>query len=119
MENRYNRDQYPTHAMEVRVRYTGTTKEAMDKDLEKALGAFKKMITREGIMQELKDRQYFRSNTEKRRKKEADAIHRARLAAKKKATRDSKDFRDFRSGDNVFKPFNKKETPRRDNRPRQ
>lgn len=118
MENRYNKDQYQTHAMEVRVRYTGTSKEDRDKDLEKALGAFKKLMTREGILQELKDRQYFRSNTERRRKKQQDAIHRARLAAKKKNTRDSKDFRDYRSGDNVFKPFNKdkKDAPRRDHR---
>lgn len=33
--------------------------------LEKALGQFKKLIQKEGILQEVRDRQYFKSNSQK------------------------------------------------------
>lgn len=53
-------------ALEVTVRYTSDTPNQRDADLEKALSRFKKVLNREGLMQELKERQYFKSKGRKR-----------------------------------------------------
>ena len=52
-------------ALEVEVYYTSDTTQQRDTDLEKALGQFKKLIIKEGLFQELKDRQYFKSKSRK------------------------------------------------------
>ena len=60
----------------------GLTVEVRNGNLEQALRRLKKMIAKEGIMQEVRDRRYFVSNTEKRIKAEAAgrARHRRRIA---------------------------------------
>ena len=44
----------------------GLTVEVRNGNLEQAMRRLKKMIAKEGIMQEVRDRRYFVSNTEKR-----------------------------------------------------
>tara|TARA_B100001027_G_C16112816_1_gene261274 strand:- start:239 stop:514 length:276 start_codon:yes stop_codon:yes gene_type:complete len=63
----------------------GLTVEVRNGNLEQALRRLKKMIAKEGIMQEVRDRRYFVSNTEKRLKAEAAgrARHRRRIAKEK------------------------------------
>ena len=60
----------------------GLTVEVRNGNLEQAMRRLKKMIAKEGIMQEVRDRRYFVSNTEKRIKAEAAgrARHRKRIA---------------------------------------
>jgi len=60
----------------------GLTVEVRNGNLEQAMRRLKKMIAKEGIMQEVRDRRYFVSNTEKRIKAEAAgrARHRRRIA---------------------------------------
>ena len=60
----------------------GLTVEVRNGNLEQALRRLKKMIAKEGLMQEVRDRRYFVSNTEKRLKAEAagKARHRRRIA---------------------------------------
>jgi len=60
----------------------GLTVEVRNGNLEQALRRLKKMIAKEGLMQEVRDRRYFISNTEKRLKAEAagKARHRRRIA---------------------------------------
>ena len=53
------------HFPEVRVVYTGDSKEAKDVALEKALAQLKKILVRDGVLQELKDRRYFKSDSQK------------------------------------------------------
>ncbi len=52
--------------LEITVRYTSDDPQQRDKDLEKALGQFKKLLIKEGLFQELKDRKYFKSKSRKR-----------------------------------------------------
>ena len=60
----------------------GLTVEVRNGNLEQSMRRVKKMIAKEGIMQEVRDRRYFVSNTEKRIKAEAAgrARHRRRIA---------------------------------------
>jgi ribosomal protein S21 len=76
-------------AMTVRVDYRGDSKEERDQALDKALNQLKKMMIREGITQELKDRQYFTSDGRKEYLKRRSRIY--SLKNKKK-----KDFKKFR-----------------------
>ena len=62
--------------MGVKVIYTGDSQEQRTKDLEKALSKFKKIITKEGLMLELRDRQYFKSRSRKRYEKRRSALYR-------------------------------------------
>lgn len=94
MDNRQNNGSDNYHrssGLEVRVRYTGNTKEERDRDLEKALALFKKLVSKEGLLQELRDRESFRSNTEKRRIKQKEALQRIRLADKKRKAREARE----------------------------
>lgn len=96
--NNRDRDQHQAFGLEVRVRYTGNTPQERDKDLEKALALFKKIVNREGILQEVRERSTFRSDAEKLRDKRKKAIQRMKLH-KRKHSRDSKernDRKDFR-----------------------
>lgn len=60
----------------------GLTVEVRNGNLEQAMRRLKKLIAKEGIMQEVRDRKHFVSNTEKRIKAEAAgrARHRRRIA---------------------------------------
>ena len=98
MENRYIEQPRGT---EVRVRYTGNTPQERDKDLEKALAQFKKLVNREGILVELREREYFRSPAEKLRAKRKKAIQRLRAKEKKKHFK--KDFKNDKDKRNDFR----------------
>lgn len=89
--NYYRKDNDRPGATSVTVRYTGTSKEDRDRDLEKALALFKKIVNREGILQEIRDRESFRSNTEKRRQKQKEALQRIRLAERKRKAREARE----------------------------
>lgn len=52
--------------IQVTVRYTGDSKEERDKCLEKAISQFKKLVMKEGLMLELKERESFQSPGRKR-----------------------------------------------------
>ena len=56
-------------ALQVEVHYTGDSKEQRTADLEKAISKFKKLIMKEGILQEVKDREHFKSPGQKRYEK--------------------------------------------------
>ena len=60
----------------------GLTVEVRNNNVEQALRRLKKMIAKDGIMQEVRERKHFISNTEKRLKAEAagKARHRRRIA---------------------------------------
>lgn len=60
----------------------GLTVEVRNNNVEQALRRLKKMLAKDGIMQEVRDRKHFISNTEKRLKAEAagKARHRRRIA---------------------------------------
>lgn len=51
--------------LQVDIRYTGDTQEQRDADLEKGISKFKKLLMKEGIPQELRDREYFKSPGQK------------------------------------------------------
>jgi len=55
----------------------------IDNDLEKALRLFKRRLQKEGVMRELRDRKYFLTRTEKRRRKDHKSeIRRIKLQRK-------------------------------------
>jgi ribosomal protein S21 len=70
---------------EDRPKVEGLTVEVRNGNLEQALRRLKKMIAKEGIMQEVRDLKHFISNTEKRLTAEAagKARHRRRIAGDK------------------------------------
>jgi small subunit ribosomal protein S21 len=61
---------------------SGMTVEVRNGNVEQAIRKLKKMMMKEGILQEVRDRRYFISNTEKRLQREAAsrARHRRRIA---------------------------------------
>lgn len=59
-------DAHMARPIQVIVRYTGDSKEERDKCLEKAISQFKKIIMKEGLMNELKERESFQSPGRKR-----------------------------------------------------
>jgi small subunit ribosomal protein S21 len=63
-------------------RHGGMYVEVRNNNVEQAMRKLKKKLMNDGIMQELRERQYFTSNTEKRLKAEAAARarHRKRIA---------------------------------------
>lgn len=63
-------------------RHGGMYVEVRNNNVEAAMRKLKKKLANDGIMQELRERQYFVSNTEKRLKAEAAARarHRKRIA---------------------------------------
>lgn len=60
----------------------GMSVEVKNNNVEQAMRKLKKKLMNDGILQELRERQYFTSNTEKRLKAEASARarHRKRIA---------------------------------------
>jgi len=61
---------------------TGFYVKVRDNNVEQAMRKLKKKLMNDGIMQEIRDRRYFKSNTEKRLQAEAAsrARHRRRIA---------------------------------------
>lgn len=94
----YRNDETPiARPIQVTVRYFGESKEDRDRCLEKALSQFKKLIMKEGLMQELKERESFQSPGRKRYLQRQKVRHRLAqdkekeaLSYKKKAVWDDK-----------------------------
>ncbi|MFK4825626.1 30S ribosomal protein S21 [Paenochrobactrum sp. BZR 588] len=59
-----------------------------DNNVDQALRVLKKKMQREGILRELKARRAYEKPSERRVREKADAISRARKAAKKQAQKD-------------------------------
>lgn len=59
-----------------------------DNNVDQALRVLKKKMQKEGILRELKARRAYEKPSERRVREKADAISRARKAAKKQAQRD-------------------------------
>jgi small subunit ribosomal protein S21 len=59
-----------------------------DNNVDQALRALKKKMQREGIFREMKQRKSFEKPSERKNREKAEAIRRARKAARKQAQRD-------------------------------
>ncbi len=59
-----------------------------DNNVEQALRVLKKKLQREGVFREMKTRKSFEKPSEKRARQKAEAIRRARKAARKLAQRE-------------------------------
>lgn len=59
-----------------------------DNNVEQALRVLKKKMQREGIFREMKARRSYEKPSERRNREEAEAVRRARKAARKQAVRD-------------------------------
>ena len=59
-----------------------------DNNVDQALRALKKKMQREGIFREMKMRDHYEKPSEKRVRKKAEAIRRARKLSRKKALRE-------------------------------
>lgn len=68
----------------VKVFVNGNTQEDRDKALEKALNAFRKQVTKEGIVQEVKKREEYLPPSVTKRIKRKEAIKRANKLARKR-----------------------------------
>jgi len=62
---------------------SGMTVKVHNNNIEKAIRQLKKKLLRDGIMNEIRERRYFKSNTEKRLKAEAAAAARHRRRQQK------------------------------------
>ncbi len=69
----------------------GTTLEVSvrDNNVDQALKALKKKMQREGTFREMKRRRHYEKPSERRQRKKAEAIRRARKLARKQAQRES------------------------------
>lgn len=59
-----------------------------DNNIEQAIRALKKKLQREGVFREMKMRRYFEKRSEKRVRKSAEAVRRARKLERKRQLRD-------------------------------
>jgi small subunit ribosomal protein S21 len=59
-----------------------------DNNVDQALRVLKKKMQREGVFREMKERKSYEKPSEKRAREKAEAIRRARKAARKQAIRD-------------------------------
>lgn len=59
-----------------------------DNNVEQAIRVLKKKMQREGVFREMKARRSYEKPSEKRNREEAEAVRRARKAARKQAIRD-------------------------------
>lgn len=66
-------------SLEVKVKYTSDDPEQQTKDLDKAISKFKKLVHKEGLIQEMKEREYFKSPGRKRYEKRRDFKYRTFL----------------------------------------
>jgi len=60
-----------------------------DNNVEQALKVLKKKMQREGVFREMKQRRHYEKPSEKRVREKAEAISRARKAARKAASREA------------------------------
>ncbi len=60
-----------------------------DNNVDQALKALKKKMQREGTFREMKRRRHYEKPSEKRQRKKAEAIRRARKLARKQAQREA------------------------------
>lgn len=60
-----------------------------DGEIEKALKVLRRKLVREGVMRDMKRRNHYEKPSEVRRRKHAEAVGRARRAARKLAERDA------------------------------
>ena len=58
-----------------------------DNQVEKALRLLKKKLQKDGLLRELKQRQYFEKPSAKRKRKKAEGVKRSRRAAAKRMER--------------------------------
>ncbi len=72
-------------ALEVKVYYVSDDPKQQEKDLEKALSQFKKMLIKEGLFQELKDRRYFKSRSRKQYEARQQMVYKRGAKAPKKS----------------------------------
>lgn len=59
-----------------------------DNNVDQALRVLKKKMQREGILREIKERRHYEKPSERKTREKAEAIRRARKAARKQAQRD-------------------------------
>lgn len=59
-----------------------------DNNIEQALRVLKKKMQREGVFREMKQRKSYEKPSERRNREKAEAVRRARKAARKQALRD-------------------------------
>lgn len=60
-----------------------------DNDVDQAMRALKKKMQREGTFREMKRRRHYEKPSERRQRKKAEAIRRARKLARKQAQREA------------------------------
>ncbi|MDX5417552.1 MAG: 30S ribosomal protein S21 [Alphaproteobacteria bacterium] len=60
-----------------------------DNNVDQAMKALKKTLQREGVVREMKLRNFYEKPSEKRAREKAEAIRRARKLARKRAQRES------------------------------
>lgn len=73
-----------SRGLEVRVDYRGDSEEERTKALDKALSRLKKEMMKEGVIQQMKDRQYFVSPSRKRYLKRKQAAYKRKVKGLKK-----------------------------------
>jgi small subunit ribosomal protein S21 len=88
---RRDRNHSDYRALQVDVHYTGDSEEQRTADLEKAISKFKKLVMKEGILQEIKDREYFRSPGQKRYEKHKKFLYKLSRKKEKAQKRYQKD----------------------------
>lgn len=67
----------------VKVRYTGDSPEEKAEALERALSKFKKIVAKEGLIEELREREYYKSAGRKRYEKRRKLLYRNKLNKEK------------------------------------
>jgi len=67
----------------VTVRYTGDSEEQKTLDLEKALSRFKKIISKSGLVLEMREREYYKSPSRKKYEKRKKFLYRLQLKKEK------------------------------------
>jgi len=82
----------------VRVIYKGDSPEQRDRALEKALSQLKKLMDKEGITREMKERQYFKSRGRKNYEQRRTAQHKRLLKLKKRMRPHQNKFKKFHQG---------------------
>ena len=88
------------HALQVDVYYTGDSEEQRSADLEKAISKFKKLLMKEGLMQEIRDREHFKSPGQKRYEKRKKLLYKLSRKKDKSENKYSKP-KDKKRGKNI------------------
>jgi len=94
-DRRQDKDSIP---LGVTVRYTGDSEEQRTLDLEKALSRFKKIISKSGLVLEVREREYYKSPSRKRYEKRKKFLYRLQLKKEKNKPGHSGTKRDKKKG---------------------